>query len=96
MGSLDYKGEDNCVERITEVNRVLSDLDSVIQRYDHLVVRLNSRLDCVVIPEAPACTGQEKMPQGFQTELANRINNMRCTARDISDRLESLLERIEL
>jgi len=94
--TLAYKGEDCCVERTTEVSRALSDLNSVIQRYDHLVGRLHSRLNCVVIPAPPACTGQEKISQGFQTDLANHINSMRCTARDITDSLESLLERIEL
>lgn len=93
--TLAYKGED-CVERMSEVRRALDDLNTVIQRYDHVVDRLSSRLNCVVIPAPPVCSGIEKAPQGFQTDLANHINGMRYTARDITDSLESLLERIEL
>jgi len=94
--TLAYKGEDCCNEKTSEVRQALDDLNSVIQRYDHIVDRLSSRLNCVVIPAPPACSGIEKSPQGYQTDLANHINGMRYTARDITDSLESLLERIEL
>lgn len=96
VNTLAYKGEDCCVERISEVRRALDDLNSVIQRYEKIVGRLSSRLDCVVVPSSPACSEVEKTPQTYQTGLANHINGMRCTARDITDILESLLERIEL
>jgi len=88
----------DCVEtRDTEVQRALSDLHSVIQRYDHVVGRLSSRLNSVVIPCTPAVACQEdKVSQGYQTDLGNTINSMRCQARDITDNLESLLDRIEL
>jgi hypothetical protein len=91
-----YHGDDCCVERTSEVSRALDELNSVIQRYDHLVGRLSSRLHCVVIPAPPICSGNDKPIQGYQTELANHINGIRCTARDITDSLESLLERIEV
>lgn len=86
----------NCgVARDTEITRALSELHSVIQRYDHIVDRLHSRLASVVIPSSSAvCDG--KPSQGYQTDLANTINTMRCQARDITDTLESLLDRIEL
>lgn len=86
---------DCATARETEVTRALSDLHSVIQRYDHLVGRLHSRLNSVIIPAPPAVCN-DKISQGYQTDLANTINSMRCQARDISDSLESLLERIEL
>jgi len=91
-----YRGENCVTERTTEVKKALDDLNSVIQRYDHIVGRLGSRLSCVVSPAPPTSQGIEKAPHGYQTDLANHINGLRCTARDITDNLESLLERIEL
>jgi hypothetical protein len=89
--------EDCPVERITEVNRSLSELRQVIERYDNVVTRLSARLSPVVIPAPPVCTGEaNKVPVGYQTDLANSINGLRVLARDITDGLESLLKRIEL
>lgn len=87
---------DNSPERTTEVSRALGDLNAVIQRYAHLVDRLHSRLACVVAPVPAECGEQKKTSQGFQTDLATYIYGIICTAGNIADSLESLLERIEL
>ena len=77
-----------------EIARAFDDLHNVVERYDCLVGRLSDKLNCVVTSAPPICTGKEE--QGYQTGLANAINETRCKLRDITDCLESLYERIEL
>lgn len=77
-----------------EVAQALDDLRSVVERYDGLVGRLSSKLGCVTVPAPPV--GSDHAEKGYQTELANIINQSRCMLRDITDNLESLYQRIEL
>jgi len=93
--SLGAKQTECSTGRETEVTRALSELHTVIQRYENIVGRLHNRLNSVVIPAPPAACN-DKVALGYQTDLANTINCMRCQFRDITDSLESLLDRIEL
>ena len=83
------------VERTSEVECVLSELSRVVQRYDHLMSQLHSRLASVVRAELPSPTVENKQII-FQTDLANRINDLQNHANGVTDGLESLLERLEL
>ena len=82
------------VVRRPEVSQAIDDLKSVVERYDSIVGRLSGKLGCVLVPSAPV--GQGQAEKGYQTDLANIINQQRCMIRDITDNLESILQRIEL
>lgn len=83
------------VESIPELSRSLEDLNQVICRYDRLVGELSAKLDPVLRPGSPECQSNEK-DSGYSTQMAQRINSMRATTRDITNCLESIIERIEL
>lgn len=78
-----------------EVERSLSELQHVVERYDNLVHRLSDRLDSVVSSAPPSCVDSAKEP-GYCTGLASSIDDCRRKLRDITNILESLYERIEL
>ena len=82
-------------EKRSEVSQALTDLSYVIERYDDIVGRLYGRLDSVVVSSEPQ-VGTNPTTEDYQTHLGRHIDSMRCTVRDITDRLESLLKRIEL
>lgn len=87
-----------CVEperNTPEVMKAMSDLRCVVELYDLLVGRLHDRLKCVVAPAPKTCSDVSK-ESGYCTELASAINDTSCKLRDITNRLESLYERIEL
>lgn len=81
--------------RVPEVERALNDLRAVVDRYDCIVAQLYDRLNCVVTP-APSVCSEQCEETGYNTILANYINESRCRIRDITINLESLYERIEL
>ena len=81
--------------RPPEVADALEGLRMVIQRYDALVGRLGGRLHQVLRPTEPT-VADRCADRGYQTDLANEINGLRCLARDITDGLESIIERVEV
>jgi hypothetical protein len=85
----------DCCEQVKpEIHRVVDDLRNVVERYDCLVGRLADKLSCVTISAPPQCS--DKAEPGYQTGLANALNEIRCKLRNITDSLESIHERIEL
>lgn len=83
------------VERVSEVWQALNRLTDAVQRYDYVVGALGPKLGSVLLPSSPTVAGNEK-EVGYQTDLANHINAIRCRIGDITDNLESMVSRIEL
>jgi len=84
-----------CEERDKpEIHRVVDDIRNVIERYECLVGRMADKLSCVTVSAPPQCSAKEEV--GYQTGLANALNEIRCKMRNITDGLESIYERIEL
>ena len=70
-------------------------LRSTLGRTDHLVNLLADKL-CAVVRQQPPETGcNPKMPER-QTALGKHIQGMQEQLRDITDNLESIINRIEL
>jgi hypothetical protein len=84
-----------CPPRPPEVAEALEGLRMVIQRYDALVGNLGGRLYSVLRPAEPQ-VAEGCAEKGYQTDLAREINGIRCLARDVSDALESIIERVEV
>ena len=87
--------KENAVSTQREVPRALEELNQVVSRYDELVGRLSTKLETVITP-APPIASDNKEQSDYGTKLSAEINLTRCRLRDITDGLESLIQRIEL
>ena len=82
------------VERAGEIQKVLETQETTIGCLGDVVSTLANRLTPVIVDETPPPTGEAKSPP--LTKLAAIISQHTERIRAISDRLTSILDRLEL
>ena len=82
--------------RETEINRVMNDLTKSIECLTQSVEATEARLIGIVRSNLPSAKKSEVHEQVYQTSLAQNINSIHERILYLKERLDDLLNRVEL
>lgn len=95
QGSLQKNTVCRGVERVMELTQSINNLQDTISLCNSLASRLEGKLQPILTCGLPIRETTDR-PRGYETEMANRVDDARAALSNIADALESVLERIEL
>lgn len=81
--------------QIGQVEQVLASLQSTTSETERLIAEVTSRLTSVLRAEPPVPASPEK-PQEYMVEMASALRSTLNLARNNNERLQSILDRVEL
>lgn len=86
----------NIAVRETEINRVMNDLTNVVECLTQSIEATETRLTRVTISSRPSESNTEQGDTLYETALAQDINKIHSRIQCLRERLDDLLNRIEL